>query len=553
MARDDASKAEQEMHFHACQSANDEFREHAILKLNGSICSATRTLGSICLLMAVPVLVGCHVPQPKGKGVIAHIVEPTTKRGYVLYKPESYVNASEAERKRRDWPLVVTFHGMKPFDIAWYQADEWQQEADRYGLIVVAPELKSASVLAEFPLDTPHPSFVKDEKASLAIMEHVYKTTNASRRHVLSTGFSSGGYMAHYMVNRHPEKFTALAPRQANFSRGVMNTSMAQRSRNHPILIMNTQNDFKICKEESKDAVSWYTKNGFSNMAWIYIKDLGHERTPDLAAAFFAQSAGLRPKHSASSVLVKRQAIDGNAAGLAILRGRASASRPMASTAVQQPAGDGSPMAAAEQAKPETRKTTEIRRTAKTRTTSETQQKPRAQRSAPQQQAPRSYVASRPPLNQQDSNGRASTRQRTYTQPPRDPAPRRTTSYASRPATQPSRTPVPATVTINERGGTPKLRRNPVSIRLSSAIGIEPLHLAYSAVCPADWYRTARFEWTLDGQPIEGNVNGHRTITRPGEYRLGLQIVTANGDEYRATRTLRVLPEIRASGLSSAR
>jgi poly(3-hydroxybutyrate) depolymerase len=98
------------------------------------------------------------------------------------------------------------------FDIAWYQADEWQQEADRYGLIVIAPELHSASVLAEFPLNSPHPEFVGDERATLAIMEHVFNTTDASRRHVLSTGFSSGGYMAHYMMNRHPDKFSALGP-----------------------------------------------------------------------------------------------------------------------------------------------------------------------------------------------------------------------------------------------------------------------------------------------------------------------------------------------------
>jgi hypothetical protein len=307
-----------------------------------------------------------------------------------------------------------------------------------------------------------------------------------------------------------------------------MSSSLAPRSRTRPILIINTQNDFKICREESRSAVSWYQRNGYANTGWIYIKNLGHERTPDLAAAFFAKTAGLRPNQP-SRVLASRQAIDGNAAGLEILRSSAAPTPRAGSRSADTTLCHAPPAP----------------KTANAGTANSNQA---------QSSRSRQYVASRPPrLASTDSQSTTAATRRPVTQPPRDPAPPRriTPQYtaATRSVPQPKPEPV---VSVSQTSGTPRLRRNPVSIRLSSAIGIEPLHLAYTAVCPSDWYRSARFEWTLDGQPISNSVNGHRTIGTPGEYRLGLRVIQPSGDEYRATRSLRVLPEIRASQMTSS-
>jgi poly(3-hydroxybutyrate) depolymerase len=422
--------------------------------------------------MFLALCAGCAVPQPRGAGRLERIVEPTTKRGYWLYLPKDYVAADENERRARRWPLVVTFHGMKPFDNARPQACEWQQEADRYGFIVVAPELRAFHVLGEFPLKTVNPSFQSDESATLAILGHVLQHTNADPSNVLSTSWSSGGYMAHYMLNRHSDRFTCLAVRQSNFSPTVLNPELTKRSSYHPILIINTQNDFGICKRESSEAIQWYETHGYENVFWFIIKDSGHERTPDLAAEFFAHVAGVQPS-SPPSVLVGRQAIDGNEEGIAFLSGRISGFQAPPAPRVAWRPDAGS--------RPET-----------------------PLRDAGVVRTPPSRAASG----------------KTNVPPGND------TATPERTAAIPRRT----------------VGRSPLKIRVSSAIGIEPLHLGFSAECPASWRESADFLWTLDGQPIGNGLNGQKTLAEAGEHTLGVLAVTAQGEEYRATRTIRVLP-----------
>ena len=251
-------------------------------------------------------LTGCAVPQPRGNGRLTHVIEPTTSRGYWLYLPQRYLDGSVKRSQAERWPLVVTFHGMSPFDTAGAQAREWEAEADRYNFIVVAPELRSLNVLSEFPVRHVHSAFAADERATLLIMEHVFETTRADREHVLATSFSSGGYMAHYMLNRHPEAFTCLGVRQSNFSDSVLDETAAPASRTHPVLIVTTQNDLAICRRESMQAVDWYKRHNYTQLAWLSLKGLGHERTPDLVAAFFGRVSGQRPANR-PTVLARRQ------------------------------------------------------------------------------------------------------------------------------------------------------------------------------------------------------------------------------------------------------
>lgn len=436
------------------------------------------------LVLSLAFLSGCAVPQPRGAGKLERVMEPTTARGYWLYLPKDYIAARDQQRHTRRWPLVVTFHGMKPFDGARPQAREWQQEADRYGFVVIAPELRAFHVLGEFPLRTINSAFQSDEAATLAILDHVFQNTEADRSNVLSTSWSSGGYIAHYMLNRHPERFTCLAVRQSNFAHSVLDPDMAKRSAHHPILIINTQGDFSICMRESRDAIRWYETHGYKNNYWVVIKDKGHERTPDLAAEFFARVAGVQP-NTPPSVLVRRQAIDGNEEGLAFLSGSMSS--------VQSPRVSSF--------------------------------------SAPDP------VAARPRTPQRDVGSARRAWGETIKTVPDTPREDTRAATPRRTAAVPKRT----------------VARNPLKIGVSAAIGIEPLHLGFWADCPASWRESADFLWTLNGQPIGNGVNGQKTLAEAGEHTLGLLAVTAQGQEHRATRTIRVLPRLDTTNRAARR
>jgi len=87
----------------------------------------------------------------------------------------------------------------------------------------------------------------------------------------------------------------------------------------------------------------------------------------------------------------------------------------------------------------------------------------------------------------------------------------------------------------------------PVSIMVSSAIGIEPLHIGFSAACPPSWRNTADFSWSLNGENIATGANSQATLTVPREYLLAL-VVQHNGTEHHAQRTIRVLPRLSVKG-----
>ncbi len=420
---------------------------------------------------------GCSVPQPRGRGLQTREIEPSTKRGFWLYLPEAYVKMDEAARRDRRWPVVVTFHGMKPFDNAHPQAREWQQEADRYGYITIAPELRAPDVFRQFPVRTVSSAFKSDELATLAILDHVFATTEADPSNVLSTSFSSGGYMAHYMVNQHPSRFTALVARQSNFSSSIMDPAKASQSRYHPILITNTQKDFRVCLRESAEAIRWYESNGYNNVWWIKIKKLAHVRTPDIAADFFGRVAGVGPSRP-STALAKRELIDGNQAGIQMLAGKLPE--------FQRPPEPGFDS-----------------------------------RTAPIM----SYVAT-PARGVKNSSPWKSGggRQDEVVQRPQSSTPTARRSRAALP--------------------TPADRRR-VSVRVSSAVGIDPLYIGFSVDCPSDWIRTAEFLWTLDGKELCSGVNGQKTLTKPGIYDLAVQVTTVSGETHRARKNVRVLPKLR--------
>lgn len=242
---------------------------------------------------------GCAVPQPRGEGLYQYVKEPSTGAGYHLYLPVDYVknNGRHPNPKMKKWPLVMTFHGMKPYDNALPQEREWEKEADFYGYIVCAPELRTSDSFMEYPLTREHSYVLDDKRNVIAIMDHVFATTLADSKKVLSTSWSCGGYLAHYFPNRYPERFTCIATRLSNFSAPLLLDEMVPRYRDRiSVAIFIGDGDFPKCKSESEEAVAWYTARGF-RVRGRMIDNMGHSRIPQTAAAFFAECIGLEPLH----------------------------------------------------------------------------------------------------------------------------------------------------------------------------------------------------------------------------------------------------------------
>ncbi len=239
---------------------------------------------------------GCPVPQPPGMGKQAIITEPRTKAQYYLYLPEAYVknNGRHPTHPEKGWPLVMTFHGMKPYDTWDRQAHEWEQEADNYGYIVCAPWLQSCDSFMEYPLRHEHSYVLSDRENVMAIMDQVFATTRADPKAVLSTSWSCGGYMAHYFANRYPSRFTCIATRLSNFSPDLLLESNVPLYRSVPMIAFIGDGDFPACKAESEQAVAWYKARGFKASGKT-IDNMGHRRIPQCAAAFFAEQLGIEP------------------------------------------------------------------------------------------------------------------------------------------------------------------------------------------------------------------------------------------------------------------
>jgi poly(3-hydroxybutyrate) depolymerase len=243
---------------------------------------------------------GCLVGQAPGKGKVMRLREAKTGGAYYVYLPQDYVAAEKAPGGLGDrrWPLVVTFHGMRPFDDAGSQVREWQQEADRYGFVVLAPKTATSDLLrqlAKVRVTRVHGGVQRDETLTLGAMDEISRRLNIDTTKVLSTSWSSGGYLAHYMVNRHPERFSCIAPRQSNFSSDILDEAQVPKYRDMKVGIFYTENDFAICRRESQEGAQWYARNGF-DVTFAVFRDLGHERRPSVAADFFARQIGAPAK-----------------------------------------------------------------------------------------------------------------------------------------------------------------------------------------------------------------------------------------------------------------
>jgi predicted esterase len=462
----------------------------------------------VVTLLGVAGLSGCVVPQPRGNGEMSYRKTPTGA-AYYLYLPEDYVKTEGQRPPDKKFPLVVSFHGMRPWDSAGAQIVEWQQEADRYGYVVVAPDTRVSDLFGELPVRRVSKAVKADEQDALDILDEVTHKLDVDPHHVLSTSWSMGGYLAHYMVNRHPDRFSCLAVRQSNFSAEILDPARIPEYRDtHRVAIFWTKNDFAICQRESKQAIDWYTSRGFDTTHGI-IDKLGHERTPETAAAFFASTCGAEPK-SLPANLATRITVSSDGSGetgeqTALAPRSAAAGRPHSAGSARperftdvagrdQPVQDAQPAA-----------------DGKWRETSAT-------------------LASRP-VRSVDAGMDAAPGEGGFSRP---------TAVKTLPSSGPSGAAAGRDEAAEDKSSQPLQ----ATVRLSAYIGISPMRVSYTVQLPPDVLEGARVVWTDNGEPISEGVSGQRSLVTAGQHRLEVRVVARDAREFLGSKTVTVLDRL---------
>ncbi len=495
---------------------------------------------------------GCVVGQPPGKGKMSRRVEARTKARYFLYLPEDYVKSEGNRPADKKWPLVVTFHGMRPWDSSGAQIREWQQEADRYGFVVIAPVTRISDLLGEIPLRRVSKSLQSDEMATLAIMDEVVADYDVDPKQVLSTSWSMGGYLAHYMVNRHPDRFSCLAVRQSNFSADILDPATVPRYRDAKIAIFYTRNDFAICRRESQQAVAWYQQNGFDVTTGV-VERMGHERTPETAAAIFAKSCDVEPKTPPAPLSrIKLTSIPADKVAAAAPRVNR---QPRPEPKPQTPPQSAQPSRAPRPTRKSIPQPQQDRRNAKRQVPAPVQAPTGSAPTTPVQAnvmpaTPPVQVASRstrPPLTE------AAMRQGMV---PSDgpsnspPAPRQSPPYGAHDPRVPVR--AKAMVSPADAPGRKPPERQPqdpaaapaLNIRLSAYIGISPMLVSYTVQMPAHLRDGADVLWIDNGEPMSRGISGQKSLNTPGQHKIEVLVVGKDNREYRSSKTVTVLERL---------
>ena len=472
------------------------------------------------LLAVVPALnlFGCVVGQPPGNGQLLYLTEAKTGNGYYLYLPEDYVQSEGLRPPDKKWPIVVTFHGMRPFDSAGAQIREWQQEADRYGFVVIAPTTRISDLLGELPLRRVSTSLKHDEEGVLAILDEVYEKLDVDPNHVLTTSWSMGGYLAHYMINRHPHRFSCLAVRQSNFCADILDAEQVPKYRNSKIAVFYTQNDFGIVRSESQQAIAWYAQNGFDTTSGI-VEGMGHERTPQTAAAFFAKTCGAAAK-TPPLELSRIRLVPVPAARIASAAENLRKHAPVRRRALQKTQRRSSNTASPAPPNTASRQLADA-------WTSSSKARPAARNNRRSSSTSKGNNRSTPAVKRALVKTRTAPNRpipaKPLPAPKSSPAQKRTTRF------DPKRKPADL---------------QPLGIRLSAHIGISPMLMSYTVQIPLGMREDAEILWIDNGEPMSRGISGQKTLTKPGRHKVEVLVVTKDNREYRASKTVTVLERL---------
>jgi len=159
--------------------------------------------------------------------------------------------------------------------------------AEKYRMIICAPDFDSANGLLAIPPDHPAPELLRDEDATLRIVAQLKSRYHIMPHGIMITGWSGGGYPAHFIGLRHPDLFRCIASRTANFSTLLVSEDAARRARHMHVYIFYGMFDLPGFKTIARNAHEWYARRGFEN-ATMRELPTGHDPNQAEAARYFA-------------------------------------------------------------------------------------------------------------------------------------------------------------------------------------------------------------------------------------------------------------------------
>jgi predicted peptidase len=208
---------------------------------------------------------------------------PSSKSSYFLYVPSDY-NPGQA------YPLLVTLHGTHGFDDGRRQAQEWKALAEEKKFIVIAPQLLSPQGVWPVTRQQRMIDLEKDDTIMLSAMQEVKAKYHIADKAVAISSFSAGGYPMYYTALKHPELFTDVIAREADWDEStVKDFPVTDATRRLSIYIyfgktgvnpLASQGD--VLTRDSWRAFRYLNAHGCKKMKIQTISG-SHERRPEVA------------------------------------------------------------------------------------------------------------------------------------------------------------------------------------------------------------------------------------------------------------------------------
>jgi polyhydroxybutyrate depolymerase len=153
-----------------------------------SVNGRRRVLGAVLVLLGLPVVlvlieaVSYRVRnRPNG-----FLVSSGQKREYLVYVPKSY-------DRSRPTPLVISMHGAALWSAAQMAISQWNEQADRHGLIVVYPAGRKGVGPRVWRVNDPA---MRDVKFISELIDTLGVAYNIDSTRIYADGISNGGGMA---------------------------------------------------------------------------------------------------------------------------------------------------------------------------------------------------------------------------------------------------------------------------------------------------------------------------------------------------------------------